>query len=752
MTTARKRTIASPQTAPAVLMVLCAWVAIQPVKVRAQQQTDLSVAAATAGKDSMQEIVVTARKRSETLLTVPESISVFTSQNIEDARIRSIDDFVQLTPSFQIIHQESAGVFEMTIRGITQTNQGDAPVTMVVDGVTLPYANSFGKPLFDIQQIEVLKGPQGDLYGQNAIGGAVIVTTKQPTNHFEGHVTGSAGNYGSAQISSAISGPIIDDRVLFRVSGFVNYDGGDTPYAYYPQSKYGILNQQGLRTDFSIDVSDQWKLVLSADVGHETWGAQPLVPESLSYGSGIPGVSAAEVDSHIVLGQPSQNDPGQRYTEQNYWDVSAKSDYESSYGTITSVSAFQSLREPELQDEDVSGIPFVYGKLENIINAVSQELRFSSPSDQSLRWIVGGFFEHVDRDLNIDPIFINENLLATGNVSNSEAIWVPFEEQLQSEILKSYAVFGHADYDITKSFQLSLGGRYDIDPRTDVTTGFSPGNVPVYLPQKATFREFQPKVSLRYLVDPNSSVYVTVARGFRPGGFNAGANAEVQQAFPAETTTTYELGTKLSWLDQRLNMSAAVYYTDYKNQQLSLILVSTGAIVQDTYTVKRTKIKGAEFELQAVPASGLELSTGLSYTDATIAEFGNALSGAQFDPSAYIGKQVPNVMKYTANVAAQYTRPLTAELSGVVRTDLKYNGPMYWEPDNAIRNPPYALVDFSAGVKTDRWDLRLYGKNILDKRYIIQYFQNNFTQAPGGFDFAALSRRDRFGLEGTWRF
>lgn len=737
---------------PAMLVIMFALTTIQPSTVGAQQQSDTGGSGAPVGRDSLEEIVVTARKRTEAVLTVPESITVFTSKMIEDARIHSLDDFIGLTPSFQIIHQESAGVFEMTIRGITQTNQGDAPVTMVVDGVTLPYANSFGKPLYDIEQIEVLKGPQGDLYGQNAIGGAVIVTTKQPSNTFEGHVTGGFGNHNSADFSSSISGPIIDDKVLFRVSGFVNYDGGDTTYAYYPNSKYGILVQEALRTDLTFQLSDQWKVVVSADAGHETWGAQPLVPESLSYGSGIPGVSVAQINSHIVLGQPSQNDPGQRYTEQSYWDVSAKSDYEAGFGTFTSVSAFQSLKEPEVQDEDVSAIPFVYGKLENMINAVSQELRFTSPGDQSLRWIVGGFFQHVDRDLNIDPIFVNANLLATGNISNNAAIWVPFEVQLQSEILASYAVFGHLDYDVTKDLQLSVGGRYDIDPRSDVTTGYTPGPMPTYLNQRATFREFQPKGSLRYLLNPNSSIYFTVARGFRPGGFNAGSNAEVQQAFPAETTTTYELGTKVSWLDHRLNMSAAAYYTDYQNQQLSLILVSTGAIVQDTYSVKKTTIKGLEFELQAVPISGLEISTGLSYTDAIIAEFGSALSGANFSPAAYIGKEVPNVMKYTANITAQYTRPLTAAISGVVRAAVKYNGPEYWEPDNAIRNPPYGLVDFSAGVKTDRWDLRLYGTNILDKRYILQYFQNNFTQAPGGFDFAALSNRDRFGLEGTWRF
>jgi iron complex outermembrane receptor protein len=715
-------------------------------------QTASSSTPSAPGGDVLEEVTVTARKRAESLITVPESISVFTSQMIEDARVRKIDDVIAMTPSFEILHQESAGVFQMSIRGVTQTNQGDAPVTMVVDGVTLPYANSFGKPLFDIQQIEVLKGPQGALYGQNAIGGAVLVTTKQATDQLEGHVTASYGNYNHAEFVAALSGPIVANKVLFRLSGYANHDDGDTTYAFFPSRKYSRLNTQALRGDLTFNFTDRFSVVLGADLGYTGWGAQPLVPETLSAGSGIPGVTVDQINANIVLGKPSQSDPNLPRTTQHYWDVSTKLDYRGSIGTLSAVSSYQVVREYETQDLDVSGIPFVWGKLNNLIDAFSQEVRFTSPSNQPLRWVLGGFYQHVTRGYDINPVYINVNLLRTGDISREDALYVPFAATLQAQTLDSYAIFGQADYDLTEALQLTVGGRYDRDPRKNVTTGYAPGNVPLFLSQEKTFTQFQPKGSLRYMFNPSASGYFTVARGFRSGGFNSGANANVQPAFPAETTTTYEIGTKLSLLERRLNLSAATFYTDYKNQQLSLITVSTSGTFQDNFTVEKTQIKGVELELQAIPFHGLELSAGVDYLDATIKKFGNSLSGSQFDPSAYIGKKVPLVTRYGASGAVQYTHTLTQALDGIFRTDIQYKGPLYWEPDNRVRRSPYTLVNVSGTVKADRWELRVYGTNVFNKRYVIQYFDNTFVNAPGGFDFAALSNRVRFGLEGSWHF
>jgi iron complex outermembrane receptor protein len=305
---------------------------------------------------------------------------------------------------------------------------------------------------------------------------------------------------------------------------------------------------------------------------------------------------------------------------------------------------------------------------------------------------------------------------------------------------------------MTDALQLTVGGRYDSDPRKSLTSGFTPGGRLVPLQQKRTFKEFQPKASIRYSLSPTANVYATVARGFRPGGFNSGTNAAVVQAFDAETTTSVEIGAKFSLLDRRLFLSAAAYHTDYRNQQLSLVSVSSSGVSQDSFSVDRTRIQGFELEAQARPLDGLDLSAGFAYTDGTIRKFGDSLTGAAFDPSAYVGNDVPLVSRYTINAAAQYARPVVGGLDGIARVDVERKGKLYWEPDNISARAPYTQVNLSAGVRTERWELRAYGNNIFDKRYHTLYFDNLFVGAPGGFDFAYLSQGARYGIEATARF
>ncbi|MEP7244139.1 MAG: TonB-dependent receptor [Gammaproteobacteria bacterium] len=701
--------------------------------------------------EGLEEIIVTSRRREESLSKIPESVTVLTAAQIEDARIRKIDDVVAMTPGFEIHGGESPGIFRMSIRGVTQTNQGDAPVAMVVDGVTLPYANSFGKALFDVQQIEVLKGPQGSLYGQNAIGGAVLVSTQQATNDFVGRLTAGFGNRDSKQFIAAVSGPIVEDRILFRLSGYKSDDAGDTRYAFYPNRTASRESRDALRGDLTFQLTDAFTAQIGASIGYTFYGGAPLVPVTLSAGSGVPGVTADGVNQNIVIGKPSQSSPDLPRNRQHYKDVSAKLDYDLGFATITSVTAYQVVKERETQDLDVSYIPFVYGNLNNFIHAASEEIRLASKDKGRLHWVVGGYALNTNRDYNIDPVFFNLSLLS-GDLDPSHAVYVPFSQTLQKQDLDSYAVFGQAEWEMTDALQFTLGGRYDSDPRKSLTTGFTPGGPLVPLKQERTFKEFQPKASVRYSITPSANVYATLARGFRPGGFNSGTNAAVVQAFDAETTTSYEVGAKFDLFDRRLFVSAAAYHTDYKNQQLSLVSVSSAGVSQDNFSVDKTRIRGFELEVQARPVEGLDLGAGFAYTDGQIQKFGDSLTGSAFDPSSYVGNDVPLVSKYTLNGSAQYTHAISGALSGVGRIDVERKGRLFWEPDNRVERAPYTQVNLSAGVRNERWELRAYGDNVFNKRYDTLYFDNLFVGAPGGFNFAYISQGVRFGLEATARF
>ena len=696
------------------------------------------------------DILVIARRREESLQKVPESVTVFTAKSIEDARIRRLNDFVSMTPGFEVHDGESPGVFRMSIRGITQTNQGDAPVTMVVDGVTLPYANSFGKALFDVQQIEVLKGPQGSLYGQNAIGGAILVTTQPASNDFHARATGSVGTHGTRELTAVVSGPIVEDKVMFRASGYLSHDSGDLRYAFFDR-KAGREQRQALRGDLTFKPTENFTATLAASVGHSFFGAAPLVPKTLSTGSGIPFVTTDQINQAIVIGRPSVGSPDLPRTKQNYWDISAKLDLDLGAATVTSVTAYQVVNERESQDLDVSNIPFVYGNLNNLIDAFSQELRLSSNGGGNFNWVVGAYLLKTNRHYDIDPAFINITLLTTGNADPAAANYIPFSQTLQRQNLDSYAVFGQAEWDVSEKLQVTLGGRYDYDPRKNLTTGFTLAGPLTPLPQKRTFKQFQPKLSVRYSMSPDANVYATVARGFRAGGFNSGTNANVLQAFDPEKTTAYEVGAKFAALDRRLHFSAAAFYTEYKKQQLSLVSVTSGGVSQDNFTVDKTRIQGIEFNVNARPVRGLDLDAGFAYTDGKIKKFGNSLSGT-FNPAAYVGNTVPLTSKYTLNGSAQYVAPVTDTLDAVARVDVEHKGKLYWEPDNNAKRKPYTLVNASIGVRTEKWELRAYGDNVFNKRFDTLFFDNVFVGAPGGFNFAYRSKASRYGLEATIRY
>jgi iron complex outermembrane receptor protein len=701
------------------------------------------VAAATV----VEEVVVTSRRRSESLQSVPESITAFTESDIENARIQKFSDFVALTPNFEMFPTSSPGVFQMSIRGVSQANMGDAPVSMVVDGVTLPVSNSFTMPLFDVERIEVLKGPQGALYGQNAIGGAVVITTKQPTNELTGRLTASYGKGNETKLVGVVTGPIVDDRLLFRAAGYYSSFDGDVRYAYEPRELQNYLEDGGARVDLKFLATDTFTADLSLSYGKTRTGSGPLVPMTLSPASGLPNVPTDTLNEQLILGVPNQD--FHTHTERTSKDASLKLVWDAGFAEVTSISAATLLDENNVQDLDVSHIPFVALTAQpQDVDAYSQEIRLTSRSDQRLRWIVGGFAQRIDRKLGQDVVG-NLSLLTTGDTDPADAVYVPISNQIRDQELESYAAFAQLNYDILPELELTVAGRYDYDPRSQVTT--SSGVEDSRL--ERTFRKFQPKVSISYKPTPRQTYYVTYAEGFRAGGFNGDAGTgTVTPVFDPEETTTYEAGAKFSLFDQRAVLSMAAYATEYNNQQLTLVQVTATSATQNIFTVKKSEIKGFELEAQARLIEGLDVGVGIGVQEGTIKQFGESLSGGDFDPSSFIGNDVPLLAAYTVTASVQYSHPIAGGIEAFVRTNLNRKGKLYWYADNRVSRSPFDLVNASAGLRGDRWDLTLYGTNIFDKQYSTLYFDNLFVGAPGGFDFAYLGEQSRYGMELTYRF
>ena len=692
---------------------------------------------------ALEEVTVTARRRSENLQSVPDTITAFSTQTIEDARIQKFSDFAALTPNMEFFPSATPGNFQMSIRGISQAggNGGDAPVVMVVDGVTLPYPNSFTIPLFDIESIQVLKGPQGALYGQNAIGGAVVITTQQPTNDFHGRLRASYGKANETEVTGVLSGPIIADRLLFRAAGFYHSFDGDVRFAYAPRDLENYLDDGLGRVDIKFLGSDNFTADLGVYYSKTHSGAEPLVPVTLSPASGIPNVSTAELNSQLVLGVPNQD--YHTHTRRDTLDGSLRLDWKTAVAEFTSVTAGTRLNENNHQDLDVSHIPFVYLTDQPVaIRAFSEELRATSPSNRRLRWNVIAFLSRVHRQI---PFTIqgNLNLLVTGDTNPADAMLVPFAADDADQHLDSYAGAVQLNYDILPDLEFTVAGRYDHDPRSQLDLGVR---------LQRTFSKFQPKASLSYKPSTDQTYYVTYAEGFRPGGFNPGNNPAVQPVFDPEETKTFEAGGKFEFFDRKLALSTAAYTTRYSNQQLTLVQVTASGASQSIFTVKTARINGLELQVETRPMAGLEINVGAGLQDATIKEFGNSLSGSGFNPAAYVGKTVPLQSKYTLNASAQYSHNVATAMEGFVRTDLSRKGTLYWYADNRVARDPFTLVNLRGGIRNEHWEVDLYGTNIFDTRYYALYFDNTFVGAPGGFDFANLADRSRYGVEASYRF
>lgn len=678
----------------------------------------------TAAKDMVvEEILVTSRKRVESLMDVPDQISVFTAQKIEDAGIDNVVDASLLTPGVYFSGDWSPTVNTFTIRGISNNPNGDAPVAFVVDGVV--YGNSFllGQDLFDIEQIEILKGPQGALYGKGSTAGAVSITTKKPTNDTELKVKLRAANGSEYRTQASLSGAIVEDKALYRLSAsYRDFDG--------------VIDNKfvGKPVDFREDTSVRGRLLFyptesltldlragyfDADHSGTRWRAEN-VPPAL----GIP--TGGQIQEDFFTSGSTE-----------VVDLAARIDWETDFATFTSITSDQSIKAPRSVDLDFTQLSIIEAAIDpEDADIFTQEFRITSPDDQRVRWLVGGFYQKQERfrvisaSLNIagppfDPA--DKNLVQI--LSNPD--------EQENEVT---AFFGQVNIDITEQLELSLGLRRDEDERTNVLTG-----------DNETFADTQPKVTLSYQPNNQWTLYGTYSEGFRSGGFNA---SDVFQAgFDQEELENYELGFKANLFDGRLDLSGAAYYMDFTNQQF--FLFSTTDAVQSLVNAKSSEITGFELEFQAQVTDRLTVEGGVNYIDSELKELGEFPA---FDiPEEEInGNELLFTPEYTFNLSGQYRLPIQNHygIDVIARADLVRYGRMYWGIDNvkSESQEPYTLVNLRLGMEKDNWRISLYADNVTDESYDTFCFIGRFIGNANGINPCFTGNPRRYGIEATIDF
>jgi iron complex outermembrane receptor protein len=721
---------------------------------------------------TLEEVVVTARKRDETFQNVPITVDVFTAQQIQSAGIETPRDFVALVPNMTLVEVQNVGNSFITVRGISQARNSEPSVAVLVDGVleTNPY--QFDQELTDIQQIEVLKGPQGALYGRNAIGGAIIIHTVDPSDHFEGTGKVGVGNGVAERAQLAVSGPIDTAGTLrYRASvNFYNTDG-------YLENSHLDRKADPYR-DYSGRLRLLWKPSdeLSADLRVFRDRVQ-----TTAYYYIIPRDDEANVFSTFST-KPNANDVTSPIQDNNLGidnrdvlDTALKLDYNPGFGTFTSITDYNHTKEIDTGDAYdfrpiatsiaynvfFAGIPVALGgPLDESqsqfidVTTESQELRFTSNKVGGFSWIAGAYFVHterfistdnlVDRGAGVPRVYHNPLVDPTNPFATNTNVTFLADSQNNN----AWAVFGDATYEINRQLEVDAAIRYDEDSRRNTTdtpdvflpaatlsSGVHSGDV-----RKHTWSESQPKGTLRYKPTDNLTVYGGWSRGFRSGGFNQTGVGAVAQAsgqlgvhdlFNAEVADTWELGAKSQLLDRRLSANLALYHTKSRNGYFFYFDATTST--QNLGNLDAT-YKGVELELTAKATEHLEVYANFGYTDGKIDHME--------DPKV-VGNKPPLLTRNTIGAGFQYRQPLIDGLNGTLRFDFREIGRTWWDPYNVTSRDPVNLLDLRAGLEGERWSVTAWSKNLTDKRYNAEF-------SPGGFLWRALPRR--YGVDFSFKF
>ena len=633
----------------------------------------------------MKPIVVTAEKRESDIREIPGSVSVVSDVQVGDYGVESTMDIINVTPNLYITETGNALMTTFAaLRGITGSMSQIPAVGFYVDDV---YYSSLDIGLFDVERIEVLRGPQGTLYGRNAEAGIINIVTKQPSDTWETSLRLDAGGYDTFDAKGSLSGPIIDDRLAFRAA-FRYYDTD----GYFKDRVSGaddVGSAESVDARFSLrsTPSDNLDLTLTYDLQRY---------DSPKYAHFAP-LDGGDLRESITVDYPGE-------TNKDADGASLRAEYRT--GDVRLVSVTSGRSEDHFITNDIDFTPFDLMRLTvaRDLTAWTQEFRvLSDTEDEPFQWLGGLFLLSEDDDRHYET-WMNFMNMGMG---------MPGETLTQKSGTETFgiALFGEASYTFNDRLKATLGMRYDREEK-EFDYEQIPGG-PVFAtmfgyPADAgsaddVFDAWLPKAALSYTFSDEVMSYVSVSRGFRSGGFNDKELMGV--SFKPEFTWNYELGAKTSWLDGRLQVNAALFYIEWSDMQVE-ILTESGTSVWLDNAAKATS-KGAELEIIARPMTGFELLAGAAYTDA---RYDNYRKGAEkFDDNRVI-----DAPEYTLNLGATYR----FGDGFLVNAGYHHFGEIYFDPANTRSQENYGLLSAKIGYETEHFGVYVYGRNLFDKEYV----------------------------------
>lgn len=640
----------------------------------------------------LEEVVVTARKRNESLQEVPESVTVLSESTIIDAGIDNLQGLSDIAPNVHLNDSFSKATVRLNVRGIGTPQFGEAPVSFVVDGATVPDINFINQGIFDVESIQVLRGPQGALYGQGALAGAIIIQSKQPTNEFSGNAEVKYESGSDLTVTGAVSGAIIEDKLLYRIG--LNYNERDGQIENIEGDDLDFVDgAYGFRGTLMYFPSEDIELKLTAKKmdGDYGYGIQYRIPES-------------ELNKESSYDKAQSNYPGlerqesEEYTFQVDWDFG--------FASLTSVSNYSDISDILWLEQDARPaatqiqIPF------NETDGFSQEIRLTSADDQDFRWIVGGAYRERSNT------YLYGRLTDPGDDSRPDW-YVGHPDQRDHAVTdsKDLGLFIFGSYDLTEDLELTAALRYDKSERDQEFDYETP--TPIEGSRSTESSETQPKLGVSYQLTPDILTFASYSRGFRSAGLNNPAYGLQPNEYDKELSDSYEIGAKSTWFDDRLVVNSSIYYTDVTDYQSTEFSTTIGnANLQDT------SIKGLEIEMQAHPVDNLTLNVAYGYTDADLIKFTDT-------PSNKDDNRVPFVPHYTFNFSAAHDYYITDSVKLRSYLAFRKSGATYHRADNRNKIKSQQYWDAKISLNMEDWAISAYVDNILDYRSAVHFFSTS---------------------------
>ncbi len=704
----------------------------------------------------LQELIVTAQKRAQSIKDVPISMSTLGPSDLEAMRVEHVEDYIFSIPNATYIDSGAYYGQNVTFRGISDFSGGLFDVISVtVDDVGFSAINSnviLSTGLFDIERIEVLRGPQGTLTGRNALGGSInIVTAKPSTAGVEGSATLDVGRFGTQFAKAAFNVPL-GDRLAMRTSAFLSHSDGMIRNAGPAGGRSGYDNAGGriamrflpsdaltLDAAFSYEKRDRdyedWITHNfnpgEVDILNPNWAGEKL-PVLESWGGSYPGPIDLFSNVGNNGGKVSKDVP--EFTNLEDWTASFRGTYDLGAHSIDLLYGHFDYEISHQEDYDTTEYAWWYGAHQLKTKTDSAELRVSSKYSGAINWVAGvSYLDESKRSGVTDSIGIWGLEGGTPRYAGQDGGYVKAYIYDGITNLESLGLFANAFWDITPRTHLSAGARFSRES-ADVGEGFvyDPTDPNLTLPAltdadfraNPTLEEVSPRVALNYDLTPRTSVYVQFATGYRAGFGNTplAISAGAPQAVDPEHLKNYEIGLKGSFFDNRVSVAAAAFYMDYRDLQIQAPIPADlnpfpFTIFYDTNAGK-AHTQGFELEARARITDRFRVETAVGYTEAKIDSL-TLVDPLTLEATDYSDLSIPNVRPWTASMAGIYARQI-GDYRATLRADYRYQDNAQWQqilPDPNWFLPSFQTVDLSIGVAKDKWDFTAYVDNVLDEKY-----------------------------------